>query len=739
MRLPKNVLVMLCVLPITLATDCDPIDVQTICGDGLVMPGDLCFPLPAYETNGYPYGVAVADFDEDGTNDIVAATVKGETLRIFWGAASDEPTGSFMSLATQDGGWPVEVVATDLEPDGHVDLVARVEVASNDVQTWLGDGVGGFQQMAPVADACSKALTVDDVSGDGALDLVLGAGCFVGDYGLYTHLGNGDGTFGGEQVTLTGGLINSLAVGDLNGDGLADALVPEGYDSLGWRPGSASGTFGASNTIDTGNYWPVALGHLNQDGHLDLASKKSTYSGTFLLTALGTGTGFGSAASQDVAFVEPNGAIRSIVIEDLDGLGNAEVVLSHRGSTSNQLWVFGSGLTPTVPDPVQVFGGEPCEVAGGDFDGDGYGDLVVSHGPCDPLAIGTGTGFVALVQGSPQGLRGWTRSLGEVSGTGRASFGSVNSDVYLDVVVTRFFEQEVVIGLGDGMGGFTTETVSVTGEPMVVAMGNFDGTAGGDVAFVRPNEDSVGILLSQAGSGWQAEQTPIVSGAPRDLAACDLDADGRTDLLVTDVDGDRVAVLLGQLGAIPTQSGHVDLPGRPTQILCEDADGDGDPDLLVGTSQVGALVFASGNGDGSFAGPVVTATSTVSGLATGDLDSDGHLDVVATYAGTPKIEVLEGDGLGSFTVVSSKWSYSPQTPVVADFDADGVLDVLHQKKSGLLQFHRGDGTGQLDDARLAVAPETSAGDLHVADVDGDGAPDLYMAGRGQVFLLLQHP
>ncbi len=90
---------------------------------------------------------------------------------------------------------------------------------------------------------------VRDVNGDGRDDLILP---LDNPYGtgeglvIRTKLSNADGSWSStDQVMLDGaGLLNSALLGDVNGDGLADLVLP--YDNVNLRVRtilrSASGT-----------------------------------------------------------------------------------------------------------------------------------------------------------------------------------------------------------------------------------------------------------------------------------------------------------------------------------------------------------------------------------------------------------------------------------------------------------------------------------------------------------------
>ena len=106
---------------------------------------------------------------------------------------------------------------------------------------------------APVATAGYGAqayggLVARDVNGDGKLDLVA-----LGDSGITTYLGNGDGTFGAAIGTAAArGRLLQLA--DINGDGRLDAIFRDPFTdatSISVALGRGDGSFTAPEGVDT--------------------------------------------------------------------------------------------------------------------------------------------------------------------------------------------------------------------------------------------------------------------------------------------------------------------------------------------------------------------------------------------------------------------------------------------------------------------------------------------------------
>ena len=116
-----------------------------------------------------------------------------------------------------------------------------------------------------------QSVAIGDLNGDGKPDLV------VANYNSSTVsvlLGNGDGTFGPKTDYGTGSYPQSVAIGDLNGDGKPD-LVTANYNynsgTVSVLLGNGDGTFGPRTDYATGfDPHSVAIGDLSGDGKPDL-------------------------------------------------------------------------------------------------------------------------------------------------------------------------------------------------------------------------------------------------------------------------------------------------------------------------------------------------------------------------------------------------------------------------------------------------------------------------------------
>jgi hypothetical protein len=211
--------------------------------DVLLGNGDGTFQGPAIVSYP-PYGgldtLAVGRFTEGGSLDLVVADnegLSGEVVQILLGNGD----GTFSTGASYGIDDAESIVAADLRSNGTTDLVVAGLISPGPA-VLLGNGDGTFQQ--PVyyhlgTNTLSLTVAVGDMNGDGVPDVLsaptLGDG--LANYSaMYIFPGKGDGTFGSPEISqpvASNSLPNGLALADFNGDGQLDVTVADEFGHAG--------------------------------------------------------------------------------------------------------------------------------------------------------------------------------------------------------------------------------------------------------------------------------------------------------------------------------------------------------------------------------------------------------------------------------------------------------------------------------------------------------------------------
>lgn len=176
--------------------------------------------------------MVTGDFNKDGHMDFIVANGDTNDLWIYLGNGD----GSFQVpriIPLTKGLSPVQLATGDLRGSGTLDLiVAEFDTATIGVLPGNGDGTFGFEQIYSLPQP-PRALVLDDFNHDGKLDIaaamvtvnpVLTGGVPY----LATFLGDGSGNFGSPVITFNPEFTSSaqsLVSGDVNNDGLPDLLI----------------------------------------------------------------------------------------------------------------------------------------------------------------------------------------------------------------------------------------------------------------------------------------------------------------------------------------------------------------------------------------------------------------------------------------------------------------------------------------------------------------------------------
>jgi hypothetical protein len=376
------------------------------------------------------------------------------------------------------------------------------------------------------------------------------------------------------------------------------------------------------------------------------------------------------------------------------------------------------------------FFGFGTSTAEGDFNGDGIPDLAVTH-PCLSSIFGAcGQGLVSVMLGIGNGTFQPPEeySSGGLPGFGQGvAVGDFNGDGKLDLAATNYLAADGCNPLGCGASS------------VGIMQGNGDGT------FLAPPVYSSG--------GYQ----------PWSVAIGDVNGDGNPDLVVgnlcqsqSNCNNGAIGILLGR-GDGTYQATKVYNSGGyyPSSVAVGDFNGDGKLDLAVAndcqssSNCNGVVAILLGNGDGTFQ-PAQTFASggfVASSITVGDVNGDGKLDVLVTSlcssnstcdsGGT--VGVLLGNGDGTFQPAQtySTGGYYALSVALADVNGDGKPDLLVAdmcqddscESSGVAAVLLGNGNGTFQPERSYSVGGFGSEPYSIAvgDFTGDGKVDLALA------------
>ncbi len=345
----------------------------------------------------------------------------------------------------------------------------------------------------------------------------------------------------------------SVAIGDLNGDGKPDLVVGNYFSSnsdssapVGVLLGNGDGTFQPAVNYESGGeqIYTVAIADVNGDGKPDIivgacaAAGNSCGSADGLVSVL---LGNGNGTFQP-AVTYSTGAQRfgNLTVGDVNGDGIPDIIATNYFGESNGdgavsvLLGIGNG---TFQAAMNFDAGAPQTnaVAIGDVNGDGKPDLVaVSYTGVVSVLFGNGNGTFQAAVTYPAGG----------SGTSWVSIADVNGDGHPDIILANL-SGTIGVLLGADEGKFLPVVTYNAGEIPQFVVADINGDGKLDIIFATDLANAAGILLGNGDGTFQPIVTfPSGGNDANTLAVGDLNGDGRPDIVVTNGYSNSVSVLL---------------------------------------------------------------------------------------------------------------------------------------------------------------------------------------------------
>lgn len=313
------------------------------------------------------------------------------------------------------------------------------------------------------------------------------------------------------------------------------------------------------------------------------------------------------------------------------------------------------------------------------------------------------------------------------------------------------------------LGAMAYERVdyAVGSHPRSTLIADLDGDGLGDIVTADEGSNDVSVLLNNRAGGFSRAANYAVGSSPVSVAAGDFNADGLPDLITANYGSDDASLLLNLGGGRFGEASQFPVGSHPRAVAVGNFHSKTVLDAAVANEGSNTVSVLEGDGAGRFdAVDSYSVGRLPQSIVVGDFNADRVLDLATANAGSEgasttvpgDVSQLLGDGSGAFhpasTLPSGSW---PNSIAAGDFNRDGTPDLatgnfqfseyvqnpdpLHPNfcncalagfGQGEVRVHMNDGAGGFPPGGVHVADGQAPG-LSVADMNGDGNPDLVLA------------
>ncbi len=724
-------------------------------------------------TNNNTTGLKFVDLDGDGKLDAITSNVLvnfGGSYFITYRNISTPGNIAFEAFETWAGNsdeTPPYFVG-DIDGDGRPELVGGEGSSGAGTNLWIAQNIsspGNIDFGASVGyfsatvDGLSN-VTMDDLDGDGKPEMI--ASWFFGD--RFSIIKN-NSTPGNISLTDIGQILtqqynSGLSIGDFNLDGKNDIVWKRtGTNSVYIRLNTNSGgplavTDFTTEVIlsgDLNTYGGMSIADINGDGKPDIAASDNGDVGVFENVYSG-GTFDASAFIPTYQYQGSGNSTypTSPIAADLNGDGKPELIVGVTNSSPKKISIFQNNnvhapvISLNTVSPLKGVIGSTVTITGNNF----------STVPSENI-VWFGTVKATVLTASENLL------------TVKVPAGAINAPVSVTKNgLTSRYHLPFQTTFGPGVTFDNTHfappiSYTLTGASYNIEVGdlNVDGTvdvlaSAGVTAYAFRNNYIAGAI---AATTLVANDTlfPINDsfGNPR---LEDFDGDGFLDVASTNTLIRKNITTGSNINFTPNLS----YQGQGN-LAYSDFNMDGKIDIAVANSIGGQLDlienrtvpgdFMTTGSYASFSTAFAIGRPAADGdIISADLDSDGFPDVVTTNPNTDNISIFRN--LGGKRITTAQFAArvdvavgdNPYRIYKGDFDSDGKLDLLVYHWTGtsttlLIVFQNTSTVGNISFSRIDLTNPSVATVAHVADLDGDGKPEiLTTAEAGNQFSIFKN-
>jgi protein involved in polysaccharide export with SLBB domain len=335
--------------------------------------------------------VVVDDLNGDGHLDVIGGASSPGMVTINYG---DGRGGISETQVLPVNGDVQSVAVADFNEDGLNDVVFSVQRISTGIRIWLNQSKRKWKDLkGPIEINNYQSVKTADVNGDGHMDIIAANATSETQGGIQVWLGDGKGGWLGESGPTVTGMYMDVAIVDLNGDAALD-LIGAGWGTHGalrvWF-GDGAGNWSSGSAVSKGSFYGIRIGDINLDGRLDIFAG-SYRSGTRILLGDGQG-GFKKMMSPEAyvkrkaqanpkAFKNPEELTKlveesfwTVLPVDFDGDGAVDILASSLNRKGILAWKNAGRNRWRVVNDLFPSSGTYYNLTLSDLNGDGYPDI----------------------------------------------------------------------------------------------------------------------------------------------------------------------------------------------------------------------------------------------------------------------------------------------------------------------------------------------------------------------------
>ncbi|CAF4756532.1 unnamed protein product [Rotaria sp. Silwood1] len=692
-----------------------------------------------------PSSITTGDFNNDGNLDIIVANDIGENVAILLGYGN----GAFAQAINYPTGYysPLFISVGDFNNDNLLDF-ASANYDSHNLSIYLSNGNATFQSPIPVSTSIyyAKFLTVRDLNNDARDDIVV---TFPDSSTIGVFLGYGDGNFQDMKTYSTdvGTSPYRAVLSDFNKDAVVDIAVlnPEN-SSINVFFGNSDGTFSRKLTLHIEyafDSYSIAIGDFNNDKEDDIVVGNLGSNDLSVLLLQYQPSFVSSSVYRQGSSSHPS----SVTISDFNNDQQMDIVITNAGNDTVQILLgYREGTFTNIITYSTGINVHPQHVVAADFNKDNQLDIAVINYWTSDLRVflTSGTETSAVASEYATGYKSFPRSI---------AAGDFNKDGWIDVVVANSATNNIGVFLGFDYPTFRSHNIVLQKRdsiPYYVAIGDFNKDSQWDIAIACRKTNNIAVVLGKGNGTFAKEQLYAlpVSADPRSLVIGDFNNDNISDIAVANSRKKSISILLGNgNGTFAPHMSQKTIDASPVSIAVGDFNNDSRQDIVVALEYANSIGIFIGIGNGSFQNQIsyqMPRESSPVWVAVGDFNNDNVQDIVVTNFYGHSVGILLGYGNGSFThvtVFSTGNSSGPCSIAIGDFNKDNRMDIVVANRNARnVGVFLGYGNGTFSSQ---ITYTTGSGSMLVSiavdDLNNDTVLDIaisdFRGGRGNIGVL----